>query len=231
MTITKEERVHDIFENISDIYDDANNRISLGQQVAWKNKLIEKVLKNAKKNGKILDLCTGTGDIAIALAKEREDLDIVGLDFSNNMLDVARKKAEGLKNIKFQQGNAMELPFEDGSFDMVTISFGLRNTSDYFKVISEIKRVLKDDGYILCMDSFIPDNFLVKPFYTLYFKYITPLIGGGRKNKKDYQRLYDSTKRFLRKKQLIDMYKELGFSEISSKSFMFGACLLVDGKK
>lgn len=231
MEKTKEEKVYEIFQSISVRYDKSNNLISLGLQKSWKNYLIDEVLEKTEKNSQLLDLCCGTGDIGIALAQKREDLRIIGADFSPNMLEVAKKKSEGLTNIDFDVEDACQTSYKDETFDLVTISFGLRNTKDYEKVLREIKRILKNDGYILCLDSFVPDRALVRPFYRLYFKHLMPILGGGFKNKNSYKWLYQSTEDFLRKSELIDLYKKVGFSNIKCKSLMFGSCLLIEGKK
>ncbi|MDD7306509.1 MAG: ubiquinone/menaquinone biosynthesis methyltransferase [Peptoniphilaceae bacterium] len=231
MDKAKERKVFEIFQQISARYDRSNDRISLGFQKSWKKYLINDVINMAKPNSKILDLCSGTGDIGIAIAKKRCDVNVIGADFSPNMLGEAREKSKDLSNISFALENACALSYKDSSFDIVTISFGLRNTRDYQKVLGEIKRVLKKGGFIICLDSFVPDNIIVRPFYKLYFKYLMPVIGGGISKIKAYRWLYQSTKDFLKKSELIDLYKKIGFTNIESKSLMFGACLLIKGKK
>lgn len=231
MKESKEAMVFDIFQNISERYDKSNNRISLGFQKKWKNYLIEEIVRNLSKDSKVLDLCCGTGDIGISVAESSKQTRVIGADFSSNMISVAKNKAIKLDNIAFNIENACDLSFEDSTFDIVAISFGLRNTKDYQKVLSEIQRVLKKNGLILCLDSFVPDLFMVKPFYKIYFKYIMPVLGGGIKDIKSYKWLYQSTKEFLKKDQLIALYEKVGFSNIKSKSFMFGSCLLIEGQK
>lgn len=231
MKESKEAIVLEIFQNISDRYDKSNDRISFGFQKKWKKYLIDEIVRNLPKDSKVLDLCCGTGDIGISLAKSSKNTHVTGADFSSNMIKVAKSKAKKLDNISFNIEDACELSFDDSTFDIVAISFGLRNTKNYQKVLTEIKRVLKNDGLILCLDSFVPDFFIVKPFYKIYFKYIMPILGGGIKEIKSYKWLYQSTKEFLKKDQLIDLYEKVGFSNIKSKSFMFGSCLLIEGQK
>lgn len=226
----KSKYVHDVFENIHNQYDKANNRISFGLQKKWKEDLVNKILEDTPKNGKVLDVCCGTGDISISLAEKRGDLSITGVDFSSAMLNEAVKKSENL-NIVWQKADALSLPFEDSSFSVATISFGLRNTVDYEKVLKEMIRVVKKDGYIYCLDSFVPDNMWIQPFYKMYFKYIMPLFGGGKKYYKEYVWLYESTEQFLKKKELIFLYEKLALKEIKYCSKMCGACLIIQGKK
>lgn len=231
MKESKETMVFEIFQNISERYDKSNDRISFGLQKKWKKYLIDEIVRSLSKDSKVLDLCCGTGDIGISVAELSKNTHVIGADFSSNMIRVAESKAKGLDNIDFNIENACDLSFDDLTFDIVAISFGLRNTKDYQKVLSEIKRVLKKDGLLLCLDSFVPDFFMVKPFYKIYFKYIMPILGGGIKDIKSYKWLYQSTKEFLKKDQLIDLYEKVGFSNIKSKSFMFGSCLLIEGQK
>ena len=226
----KSKYVHDVFENIHNQYDKANNRISFGLQKKWKEDLVNKILEDTPKNGKVLDVCCGTGDISISLAEKRGDLSITGVDFSSAMLNEAVKKSENL-NIVWQKADALSLPFEDSSFSVATISFGLRNTVDYEKVLKEMIRVVKKDGYIYCLDSFVPDNMWIQPFYKMYFKYIMPLLGGGKKYYKEYVWLYESTEQFLKKKELISLYEKLALKEIKYCSKICGACLIIQGKK
>ena len=226
----KSKYVHDVFENIHNQYDKANNRISFGLQKKWKEDLVNKILEDTPKNGKVLDVCCGTGDISISLAEKRGDLSITGVDFSSAMLNEAVKKSENL-NIVWQKADALSLPFEDSSFSVATISFGLRNTVDYEKVLKEMIRVVKKDGYIYCLDSFVPDNMWIQPFYKMYFKYIMPLFGGWKKYYKEYVWLYESTEQFLKKKELISLYEKLALKEIKYCSKICGACLIIQGKK
>ena len=166
---SKAARVLRIFESIAGDYDRANARISLGLHKSWKRMLIRRLSRGLPHEGKVLDLCCGTGDIAIALAKERSDLQVTGLDFSPAMLARAGERGEGMANLRFVQGDAMALPFPDESFSAAAISFGLRNTADYAQVLREMRRVTVSGGEVLCLDSFVPDSVLVKPFYRLYF--------------------------------------------------------------
>ena len=223
MPSSKEEKVYKVFETISEGYDDANTRISLGMEKSWKKNLIDLYTPGSK----ILDVCCGTGDIAIAL--KAKGCEAIGLDFSPAMLEVAKKKFP--EGIAWIQGNAMDLPFEDNSFDGACISFGLRNTPDYKKVLSEMKRVVRPGGIIACLDSFVPDNAFVKFFYNIYFKGIMPLIGGQKEHKEEYNWLANSTEMFLRSKELKALFDKVGINNVTIKKMMCGACCLHKGTK
>lgn len=227
----KSKYVYNIFQTISQTYDKGNNRISLGLQKYWKNILIEKLKTETKKKGSILDVCCGTGDIAINSAKLRNDLQITGVDFSPAMLVEAKNKSKSLSNITWLCADALSLPISNETYSAACISFGLRNTSDYEQTLLEMKRVIKNDGIIYCLDSFVPDKIWIQPFYKFYFKYIMPILGGGKTNYKEYLWLYKSTHDFLRKNDLIYLFKKLGLKDIKCTTRMFGACVLIQGKK
>ncbi len=227
---SKEQRVYKVFQNISKGYDRANDRISLGLQNSWKKMLLDRLTSNTPSESAILDVCCGTGDISLKMASKRADLKMTGLDFSPAMLKVAKEKNQ-YENVCFVRGNAMELPFADNSFEAVCISFGLRNTSDYAQVLREMKRVVKPGGYLYCLDSFVPDNCLIQPFYNVYFRYVMPLLGGGKEHRKEYMWLYRSTRQFLHTKELMTLFKLTGLVRVKEKRKMFGACVLIWGRK
>lgn len=228
---SKEQRVYSVFQSISEGYDRANNRISLGLQNSWKKALTDRLAADTPRGTNILDVCCGTGDIALKMADARRDLKVTGIDFSPAMLEVAESKRCGRRNVRFTQGNAMKLPYRDDSFTAACISFGLRNTADYEQVLREMKRVVRPGGYIYCLDSFVPDSPVVRPFYNIYFRFIMPMLGGGRKYKKEYMWLYESTQKFLHRRELEDLYRRLGLRAVNHKNRMCGACVLVWGQK
>lgn len=229
--LSKREKVYHVFQQISQTYDRANGRISLGMESRWKDCLIEAVCDQAAKGSRVLDVCSGTGDIAISLAAHRPDLKVTGLDFSPAMLDVARKKGAPLANVTWQEGDAMNLPFEDNTFSAACISFGLRNTSDYLRVLQELTRVVVPGGWVYCLDSFVPDSLVIRPFYSVYFRYVMPFLGGGFRHRQEYTWLWQSTQDFLRKKELLDLFGQAGLIDRQMKSRLFGACVLHKGKK
>ena len=154
MQQSKEQRVHKVFEKISDNYDKMNSVISFQQHIKWRKDTMKKM--NVRPGSKALDVCCGTADWTIALADAvGPSGEVVGLDFSKNMLKVGIEKVDGLglKQVKLIHGNAMELPFQDNSFDYVTIGFGLRNVPDYLQVLKEMRRVLKPGGVAVCLET------------------------------------------------------------------------------
>lgn len=227
----KEARVYAVFEKISKRYDSGNNRISLGLQKKWKEDFAGRIAASCPVNGSLLDVCCGTGDISILVAKKRSDVRITGIDFSPAMLEEAERKSKGLTGINWQKGDALSLPFSDNRFSAACISFGLRNTSHYETVLSEMRRVVQDDGMVYCLDSFVPEINWVRPFHRVYFKYIIPFLGGGTEYYKEYLWLYESTQQFLSKKELLGLYHKLKFQEVTVRTKLCGTCVSVQGKK
>lgn len=228
---TKSEKVYRIFEEISQDYDEANERISAGQHQKWKKEMVSQVIRHTGARGSVLDLCCGTGDIALSLARECPSMSVTGADFSPSMLSVARKKGSDISNVAWVQADAMKLPFEDGTFGSAVISFGLRNTPDYRQVLSEMARVTGPGGLVCCMDASMPDSPVILPFFKLYFGQVMPILGGGREKMADYIWLHESTEQFLTKKQLCDLFREVGLQNVTYRSFMFGSCALHTGIK
>lgn len=209
-----------MFNSIAEKYDFNNNIISFGL-----HKIVKKLAINSFDiNGKCLDLCSGTGDIAF-LVKNR-GLEVIGFDFSEKMLEIARKKHP---EIEFIQGDCTQLPFADNSFDLITISFGLRNIENYNKALEEIKRVLKPNGKFLHLDL-AKKNSLAN----LIFDNVIPvLINIFYKDKIPYEYLVKSKKLFFDEKALINLFQKHQFELIEIKDFLFGAisCQFCENKK
>jgi demethylmenaquinone methyltransferase/2-methoxy-6-polyprenyl-1,4-benzoquinol methylase len=233
MQESKEQRVHRTFEKISDKYDLMNSIISFQRHIAWRKKTMQ--LMNVKTGSKALDLCCGTADWTIALAKEvGPNGKVIGLDFSKNMLSVGRQKVDELKltQIDLVHGNAMELPFEDNTFDYVTIGFGLRNVPDYMQVLKEMHRVVKPGGKAVCLETSQPELPVIKQFYYIYFRHIMPLFGRVvAKSYEEYSWLQESAKDFPGMSKLTQMFKEAGFSSVDVKAHTFGVAATHIGYK
>ncbi|MDK3593028.1 demethylmenaquinone methyltransferase, partial [Staphylococcus pseudintermedius] len=141
-------QVHEVFQNISGKYDRLNNIISFEQHKVWRKKVMKEM--NVQAGTIALDVCCGTADWTIALSQAvGPEGEVTGLDFSENMLKVGEEKTAHMDNIRLVQGDAMALPFDDNTFDYVTIGFGLRNIPDYSKALSEMYRVLKPGGMVV----------------------------------------------------------------------------------
>ena len=227
----KETYVYNVFQNIAGGYDRANRRISAGSHLKWKKEAVRRLCRTLGQSPSILDIGCGTGDMLKLIYEARPDAKLTGLDFSPNMLKEAKKNCHDIPELSLIRGNAMSLPLKDSSFDGISISFALRNTADYEAVIKEAFRVLKPGGRFVCIDSFVPENHLIRPFYQLYFSVMMPLIGGGFKNQKEYRWLEKSTSQFISPEELMHIFKISGYGNIAYKKFMFGASVCVSGDK
>jgi|SRR5699024_10364717 len=233
MQQTKEERVHRVFEKIYGQYDSMNSIISFKRHKVWRKDVMKRM--NVTKGTKALDVCCGTGDWAFSLAEAAgSNGQVIGLDFSHNMLSVAKEKNKSLKydQLSFIQGNAMELPFDDDSFDYVTIGFGLRNVPDYMTVLKEMYRVLKPGGKAVCLETSQPTLIGFRQGYYLYFRFIMPLLGKLlAKSYQEYAWLYESAKNFPDKQKLKQMFYSAGFSQVSVKQYTGGVAAMHMGIK
>ncbi|WP_110927610.1 demethylmenaquinone methyltransferase [Bacillus massiliglaciei] len=225
MEQSKEQKVHQVFEKIYGDYDKMNSVISFRQHIKWRKLAMKKL--NVQEGSKALDLCCGTADWTIDLAKAvGESGKVVGLDFSENMLKIGKKKVKELNlddQVTLIHGNAMELPFEDNSFDYVTIGYGLRNVPDYMQVLKEMYRVTKPGGMVACIDTSHPTMIGFKQAFNLYFRFIMPVFGKIlAKSFQEYSWLQESARDFPGMKELERKFKEAGFVDVSYKALTGG---------
>ena len=225
------EQVHRVFQNISKKYDRLNNIISFEQHKVWRKHVMSTM--NVQKGSKALDVCCGTADWTIALSEAVGSKgQVTGLDFSENMLEVGKQKTASLENIQLVHGDAMNLPFDDNSFDYVTIGFGLRNVPDYLSALKEMHRVLKPGGMVVCLETSQPTLPLFKQIYSLYFKFVMPIFGKMfAKSKEEYEWLQQSTFNFPDKQTLKGLFFEAGFNDIIVRSFTGGVAAMHLGYK
>ncbi|QAA82855.1 bifunctional demethylmenaquinone methyltransferase/2-methoxy-6-polyprenyl-1,4-benzoquinol methylase UbiE [Aequorivita sp. H23M31] len=229
----KKRQVEQMFDTISENYDGMNRVISLGSDISWRKKVIK--LVTAKKPKTILDIATGTGDLAIQFAEATENVEIIGLDLSEGMLSVARKKVSGKpisEKIKFIQGDSEALPFEDNTFDAITVSFGIRNFENLEKGLAEILRVLRKDGIFVILETSVPTKFPFKQGYHFYAKNVLPLIGRlFSKDKVAYQYLSESASVFPFGQELNNILRKIGFMNVDNKPQTFGVATIYTATK
>lgn len=230
---SKEQRVHNVFEKISDNYDKMNSVISFKQHIRWRQDTMKQM--KVQKGATALDVCCGTADWSIAMAEAvGPEGKVIGLDFSKNMLKVGEEKVKklGLSNVELVHGNAMELPFSDNTFDYVTIGFGLRNCPDYLHVLKEMYRVLKPGGKAVCLETSQPTMFGYKQLFYFYFRHIMPLFGKlFAKSYNEYSWLQESARDFPGMKELANLFKEAGFKNVTYKPYSGGAAAMHVGIK
>jgi len=228
----KKEQVAKMFDTISKEYDGLNRVISFGIDVKWRKKVVE-IIGSTNPNS-ILDIATGTGDLAINLAQTKA-LKIIGLDISEGMLDVGRKKIEKLKlnnTIDMVLGDSEKIPFEDNSFDAITVAFGVRNFENLEKGLSEIYRVLKTGGTFVVLETSIPTKTPYKQGYHFYSTNILPAIGKlFSKDKLAYKYLSDSAAAFPYGEAFNNILQKIGFIALENKPQTFGVASIYIAKK
>jgi demethylmenaquinone methyltransferase/2-methoxy-6-polyprenyl-1,4-benzoquinol methylase len=229
---SKKEQVADMFDNISARYDFLNRFLSLGIDVGWRRKTVKSI--STLKPQTILDVATGTADLAIELTKTGA-IEIVGVDISKGMLavgDIKIKKKKLDKIIKLQSGDSENLPFEDNCFDVVTVAFGVRNFENPLKGLQEIRRVLKPAGRLFVLEFSQPQHFPVRQLYFFYFRFILPVWGKIiSKDDSAYRYLPDSVRVFPYGKEFLTLMEDAGFTDTSCREFTFGISSLYQGKK
>src|SRR6056300_42237 len=219
---SEESYIKNIFESISKDYDLMNDLITFKYHSKWKKEI---ALIAKEDNPKvILDIATGTGDIAISLSKLK-DSQIIGVDISEKMLDVAGDKIRkmNITNITLELSKAEKLKYKNNFFDLISIGYGVKNFEDLINGLKESYRVLKKNGKLIILETSVPNNFLIKYLYLLFTSIYVPLISFiFTKNIKAYNYLLDSTKEFPHEKKFKKIFGSVGFKNIESKKKFFG---------
>ena len=234
------EKIHDMFNSIAGDYDTLNHLMSLGVDRTWRKRALKEIMPTVREGGKVLDLACGTGDFSIAIARKAKKkgyvgVAVVGADLSEGMLAVMEEKVkkEGLEEmVDMMVADGEDLPFGDGTFECVSIAFGIRNFENREQGLCEMLRVLKKGGKLVILELSLPSNPVVKLFYNLYFKNIMPLIGGKISGDKGaYRYLPASVEKFPGKTEFMGTLSGCGFSEVSHKAFTLGICRMYTGVK
>lgn len=229
----KGKQIAKMFNAIAFRYDIMNRLISLGQDKRWRRKAISILKPQMPKT--ILDIATGTGDMAIKLHSMLTPCKVTGCDISEGMMEVARKKVADLglsEKINFTAGDCIALPFPDNSFDAVTISFGIRNVEDIEKGLSEINRVLTPNGKLVILELSVPENKFYKFFYNIYTKLFIPTLGKlitGERSAYDYLR--KSIAVVPQGKAMLELMNKVGMTDSNYTYMTFGACAIYSAKK
>ncbi len=222
-----------IFNEIASTYDFLNHTLSLGIDIYWRNKLLKHLPNIDSINA--LDLATGTGDVALTLVKDQRIKKITGIDLSKGMIDVGveKVKKKGLeKKIFLMLGDGVNIPAADSSFDLTTISFGIRNFSDPQKSLFDVHRVLKNNGRIMVMEFAIPTNPLFRAIYFFYFRHLLPTIGNlVSKHKDAYTYLNKSVEDFPYGDDFLKLMDNAGFKNLKKHNLTFGIAMLYIGDK
>lgn len=226
---SKKKQVADMFNNVAGTYDFLNHFFSLGIDKLWRKKLVR--MMGLQKPETILDVATGTGDLAIAEAALHPKK-IVGIDISEKMLDAGKSKISKYPNIEFHLGDGENIPFPDDSFDAVSVSFGVRNFENVPKGLLEMRRVLNENGKIYILEFSKPKNELFKKLYYFYFCTVLPFIGKlVSKDSNAYTYLPESVKQFPDGTAFVALMEEAGYKEIKCTTLTFGISTIYTAKK
>ena len=227
----KKQQVARMFNSISGRYDFLNHFLSLGIDRAWRRKAISRL--KASKPKRILDVATGTGDFAIEALKLNPD-QVIGVDISDGMLDVGRKKlkARNLDRIELRNADSEKLPFEDNYFDAVIVAFGVRNFENLELGLGEMLRVVKPGGQVVILEFSKPSKFPMKQLYNVYFTTILPTIGRWiSRDQAAYRYLPESVKAFPDGKDFLNVLSGLGYKNPQCDPLTFGISSLYQGSK
>lgn len=213
------------FDNLAEKYDATNVLHSLGTKGRFDRKAVARMPIGPGSH--VLDVCTGSGDIAILMARAHRDLRVTGVDASSRMLEVARRKALGLLDrVGFQQGDALSLDFPDDAFDGAVISFGLRNLSSLEAGLKELQRVVKPGGFVCNIDQGKPRNLLFRAIYEVQFKRVAPILGKlifHRGEYNSFRYLPESNKYFPDQRTLAGIFEDLGYQDVRMHEYWLGA--------
>ncbi|KXH81353.1 MULTISPECIES: bifunctional demethylmenaquinone methyltransferase/2-methoxy-6-polyprenyl-1,4-benzoquinol methylase UbiE [Chryseobacterium] len=228
---TKKSQVEDMFDNIAPKYDLLNHVLSMKIDVLWRNTLVKMMKKDQPQE--VLDVATGTGDLAITIEKGT-GAKVIGLDLSQQMLNVGVIKIKKLKldgKISMQKGDAENLPFEDNRFDAVSVAFGVRNFENLTKGLAELRRVVKDNKSVYILEFSKVEGFL-GPFYMFYFKNILPAIGRlVSKDNRAYTYLPDSVNAFPFGEKMKQILLDTGFKKVEYKKLSLGIATIYKATK
>ncbi|MDQ6755644.1 MAG: bifunctional demethylmenaquinone methyltransferase/2-methoxy-6-polyprenyl-1,4-benzoquinol methylase UbiE [Bacteroidota bacterium] len=230
---SKKKQVEKMFDKIAFRYDFLNHFLSAGIDVGWRKKAIRQLRSIDPKI--ILDVATGTADMAILSNQLLNAEKIIGIDISEGMLEIGKKKIEDAgmqQKIELLKGDSETILFNDNSFDAVTVAFGVRNFQDLELGLSEIKRVLKPGGKLIVLECTKPKKPIIKNFYNFYLNVIAPWIGSMiSKNESAYQYLNESVQKFPEGKDFVQILNKLGFKNASCKTLSLGISSIYCGEK
>ena len=231
--ISKKQQVTRMFDGLAGRYDLLNRLLSAGIDVKWRKKAIGLLKKDSPQS--ILDVASGTGDMAIMCARMLKPAKITGIDISEQMLAVGKNKIEkeGLTQIiSLQKGDGETINFPPDTFDAITVAFGVRNFETLEDGLKEMIRVLKPGGQLVVLEFSKPRNAVIRKLYNLYMGLVAPQMAGlFSQSKKAYRYLNESAKAFPDRQQFVDILSKIGFSATSYKTLSLGICCIYSGKK
>lgn len=219
-----------IFDGIARTYDPVNRVLSLGLDQGWRRRAARHLPPGRDLD--VLDLATGTGDLALALWKTERCRRVVGMDLSTEMLAVGRKKVAGISGIELCEGDATKIPAADERFDAVTIAFGIRNVPDVPRCLSEMRRVLRPGGRAIVLEFSMPANALMRLGHRFYLRHVLPLVGGlVSGNRAAYVYLNETIEAFPYGEDFLALVRLAGFSRVWSERLGSGIATIYVGER
>ncbi|GIV21237.1 MAG: ubiquinone/menaquinone biosynthesis C-methyltransferase UbiE [Armatimonadota bacterium] len=229
----KRSYVRDLFARVAPRYDLLNSVLSLRVHYYWREKAARAACLHP--GDAALDVCTGTAELAIRLSKDvGEKGMVVGVDFCEPMLRLGQRKISRLadrRHITLVLADALQLPFDSGSFEAVTVAFGIRNVADTYRAFAEMWRVLKPGGRVVCLEFSLPRHGIFRLLYGFYFYRLLPWIGGLLSHRDAYTYLPESVRRFPEREGLAQIMREAGFTEVAWQEMTFGIVCVYSGVK
>lgn len=230
---SKKEQVAEMFNRIAGRYDTINRVMSARTDIGWRKKAIRGLKKG--NPGMILDIATGTADMAIMACKLLDPEKVIGIDISEQMMEQGRKKVEKegfVDKIELQSGDSEAIKFAENTFDAVMAAFGVRNFENLEKGLSEMLRVLKPGGQLVILEFSKPRQTAVRGLYNMYMGIVAPQVARWfKQNKEAYQYLSESANAFPERRQFIDILNKLGYCDTGYKSLSLGICCIYTGRK
>jgi demethylmenaquinone methyltransferase/2-methoxy-6-polyprenyl-1,4-benzoquinol methylase len=226
------EKIFQMFDSIAPTYDLVNRVMTFGLDQYWRKKLVRSLPKEGSL--KVLDCATGTGDLVVAMMEGCPRItEMVGLDLAEEMVALAKKKVESKRfasKVAWQVGSALDLPFADNTFDVVTIAFGIRNVTDVSLALNEFRRVLKPGGRLLILEAALPQNNILRSLHLFYLRHILPRVGGWISGAKSaYRYLNETIETFPSGESFCHLMRGAGFKEVEVTGLTGGVVVVYSG--
>lgn len=230
---SKEVQVQRMFDAIAPVYDRMNRLMTFGLDRGWRRKALKMLRRHHPR--RILDVATGTGDLPFMMCRMLDAPEVTGIDLSEGMLAIAREKCRELQlhnSVRFEKQDCLSLTFPDGSFDAVTVAFGVRNFKQLRQGFSEMYRVLKPGGILLVIELSTPTRFPFAPLYRFYAGRVIPLLGRMfTRDKQAYTYLPRSVEAVPQGEEMLSIFRSVGFGEVFYRPLTWGVCTIYVGKR